>query len=939
MKKVLYICFVLLLISASSIQAQDWMILQVKVDKLLNSGNYTEAIKLCEETKKKSETKTEGKATMMYAWACNLLGKSHEARADYKESEKAYLDAVRYAAERIAKDSTVQGGIADYFAYSCNLILLYANMGNFAKAFELTNQIQRYYKYAYPLDAISYLSIKGIVLLGLSKYTEAISNLEESIKLMNSAMKTDLMYTLDKGVKRFADERYLMLVSNLAIAYNFQGDTKKSDSIFLKSINFYAKPKDALDSLQVMMLSFNLAQSYIIQKKFQEADSLLQVTLDRFKNLSGAALLVRVKIYYFLTLIYLNNHADLDKIEPYLHEAKDLLLKHAYDKKMLGMICRSLGSFYERNGQYQKSAEEYRQGIQALYDELESNIYVLSEKDKNYNLKDIKIHVNLVNAFGIRHQKIIPEITEDLYNQVLLTKGFLLYDTQNITQTIKNSQNDTLKKEFANWQDKKQYLSKLYPYASDEKIKKQILDLEQETSALEGQLSAQSAYLAKALDKKRSTWKDIQKELAENERAVEIVRVSSFSKETKDSVSYIALILTPDTEKYPEMVVLAAGQKLEGTHAWTYKRKVINKSVDRDAYKYYWSEIAAVLYSGLDKKNPQKKLKVYFSGDGIYHQINLATLYNDKTEKYLYEEIDLVLLNSTREILGKDEKTKQFTAQEKQVVVLGHPDYDLSPEEYIEESRKRKPTRGNANPTLYNKLEDIAKKKWEDLPQTLFESQEVHDLFKSHGWESRLYQDQQALEAVLKKDMDQVGVVHIATHGFVLNKPQSESNLFQNLTIWNESFLFKSDTRTDVDPMLLSGIVLAGVTTYSDSSNLSAFGSQIEDGLLTAYEASGLNLDRAELVTLSACQTGLGEIQSGEGVYGLQRAFQIAGAKSVLMSLWQVEDVSTRKFMAEFYRQWLSGKTKHEALQLARQKIREEYKYPYYWGAFVLVGE
>ncbi len=118
----------------------------------------------------------------------------------------------------------------------------------------------------------------------------------------------------------------------------------------------------------------------------------------------------------------------------------------------------------------------------------------------------------------------------------------------------------------------------------------------------------------------------------------------------------------------------------------------------------------------------------------------------------------------------------------------------------------------------------------------------------------------------------------------------------------------------------------------------------VENGVLTAYEAAGLNLQGTELVLLSACETGRGKVQNGEGVFGLRRALQEAGAESVLMSLWSVPDRETQELMTLFYQNWLSGMEKPEALRRAQLAERDQVKkrygkdLPYYWGAFVLVG-
>lgn len=140
--------------------------------------------------------------------------------------------------------------------------------------------------------------------------------------------------------------------------------------------------------------------------------------------------------------------------------------------------------------------------------------------------------------------------------------------------------------------------------------------------------------------------------------------------------------------------------------------------------------------------------------------------------------------------------------------------------------------------------------------------------------------------------------------------------------------------------MLRSGLALAGVNTWLETGELME---EVEDGLLTAEDVTGLDLLDTELVVFSACDTGLGEVRVGEGVFGLRRAFVLAGAKTLVMSLWKVPDEQTRELMEDFYRRILGadGKTpqsRADALRDAQLAMKAKHPEPLYWGAFICQG-
>jgi CHAT domain-containing protein/tetratricopeptide (TPR) repeat protein len=197
--------------------------------------------------------------------------------------------------------------------------------------------------------------------------------------------------------------------------------------------------------------------------------------------------------------------------------------------------------------------------------------------------------------------------------------------------------------------------------------------------------------------------------------------------------------------------------------------------------------------------------------------------------------------------------------------------------------------------------------------------------------------DAAALEGRLKSGCRSPRVLHLATHGFFLpDQPDDPAGDRPDPMgeFGGESGRFRG--RLPENPMLRSGLALAGANTWLKGGTPPE---AAEDGLLTAEDVSGLDLLATELVVLSACETGLGQVQVGEGVFGLRRAFMLAGARTLVMSLWKVPDEQTQELMVDFYQRLQAGEGRAEALRQTQLAMKAKYPDPYFWGAFICQGD
>ncbi len=620
---------------------------------------------------------------------------------------------------------------------------------------------------------------------------------------------------------------------------------------------------------------------------------------------------------YYAT--YLNNYSLTAMAKGDFITAEKLLLQSAELRKNLkvelspvsyAVITDNYAGLYQAWGKLDKSEKYWLDVTNTLIRYARQNFYFLSDEEKAQFWNDIKADFEYFNTFAVLRSKQNPAILGDMYNNQLETKAILLSASNKIKKRILSSRDQEMIRHYYDWVDVRERLAQLYTSTESElKTKKPFIDsLELSAKNIEKELNISAEDLAqdKGGQSKVTTWREVQRSLTQQEAAVEIIRFRYYDRYLRDSVIYAALVLTSETKQNPKLVLLPDGKKLETRAIKYYKNAIAAHLEDKFSYQQFWQPLEAALAG---------KTRIYLSLDGVYNQINLNTL-ADSDGKFLVESKNLTIVSNTKDLLLL--KSKRTTrAGVATASLFGYPKYFLGKQRIKEKAENLKRDLDLAA------LDDQDATGIAELPGTQTEIRQVKNILDSHHWQTTNYTDELATEKALKS-IDFPRVLHIATHGFFVDEKETSST-------------FKLGAAAEYakqNPLLRSGLLLSGASNYIQNN----FRLEEENGILTAYEAANLNLDKTDLVVLSACETGKGEVQNGEGVYGLQRAFQTAGAQAIIMSLWKVDDAATQQLMTAFYQHWMNGTAKSEAFRLAQLQLKNTYNHPYYWGAFVMMG-
>ncbi len=911
-------------------------------------GLFQKALPLQQESKNIRE-ELFGREHLDYLRSLNNLANLYTSTGQFEKSEAAQLEVISLWEKLKGKQSP------DYCGGLINLGMLYRAIGLYEKSEEL------------------YLEAKDIFENRLQDrkhpyYTNCLNNLGNLYYSMQDYAKAEPIYLEVLQIKEELigkdDPRYTLSLGNLGNLYFSMGNCEKAEPLYIsvragwekafgKNNYYYATSLNNLAGLYLATGAYEKARPFYEESLALNAEALGNDHPDYADGLNNLAILYlnsgeyaeAEKLHFEALNIKENklgkNHA---KYAESLQNLANLYNKmQAYAKA--GPLYQQALNIYEatlgkENPSYSKTLNglalvEWEMGNYATarihFEELAGlnqslailSQYYLSELELNAYLQKFSASQEQLFSFAETLAGQVPDLAADfakvVYDNSLFYKGFLLNAAhQNKIRALA----DPLGREQL-YQLKSIGFRLAGEYAKPiaERDSVMVGELEEKANVVEKELVRTVAGFGEG--RRQVNWREVQSQLVAGEAAIEFVHYQRFDREVTDQGIYAALVLKPGADA-PQFIPLTTEAELTKLMPESSNRpdEDINKLyAQRSIYQQLWQPLEQAL---------KGVTTVYFSPAGQLHRLSLNAIRLNETE-ILADRYRLIRLGSTRQVLSLKtaSQTKSINAN---ALLFGGIRYEMDSVATMQANAQWSSGGGLGSRSALRGLSfadtdaTLRNDKWNYLQWTEIEVDAIGILLEDAKVKTVIEKGYAASEEAFKaKASPAPRILHLATHGFFFPDPIVDK-------IGGQEPIFK----TSGHPMIRSGLVLAGAN-YAWQTGKPLY-DDMEDGILTAYEISHLDLTNTELVVLSACETGLGDIKGTEGVYGLQRAFKIAGAKNLIMSLWQVPEFQTQELMTDFYYNWLEEKmTIPKAFRTAQSAIRAKYPEPFYWAGFVLV--
>ncbi len=643
---------------------------------------------------------------------------------------------------------------------------------------------------------------------------------------------------------------------------------------------------------------------------FREAADIVGNRLNRKRGFVYSIIAGRLAHSYYKT-------GQLDSAIIISREAVDIAEeKYPEGNDRLALRWQELAIFLEADGQLAESEQALLESDYHNHLRIDRMFQTLSEMEQRGMLADVQAHGARMQSFALRH----PErsaVIGAAYNLQLIYKHLLLRNRRHLQQRLQQHPSPEVVAQFQEWEELYTLVGEQYALPAPRRANN-FDSLSTRLAELESML----AFSSRDFRDERTTpsWQAVQTKLQEGEMAIEFAVVPYRSLQGKtDSVVYVAYLLQAGTQA-PVLVHLFSAEQFPSLRATRRIYQFAPESERPNLHQLIYQPLAPHL------KDVQT---IYYAMDGWLHRVNLGAIPVDESSLFA-DAYQLRQLSSTSLAGSSAEQASEGLSS---ALLLGGVDFEHFPEDLDQDSALGPATSSVAevNPVAGSAAaawRSLGGSDWNHLPWTETEVENIAQQLSAKAVDALLLSGISANETVLKAQLNQTrspGILHLATHGYFF--PEQAEGVDD-----------LSGFQSAKEPLIRSGLILGGANQYWRDGVLEE---GRDDGIFTAYEIAQMDLSNTELVVLSACETGLGDIQDGEGVYGLQRAFKLAGARYVLMSLWSVPDRQTQEFMNTFYAHWLEEDMSiPAAYQATLQNLRASYRLPFnptLWAGFILV--
>ncbi|MBE9210703.1 tetratricopeptide repeat protein [Nostoc sp. LEGE 06077] len=911
--------------------------LNKQVEQLYKEGKYTTALPLAERTLAIRE-KILGKEHPDVASSLNNLALLYRAQGKYQQAEQLYVRSLAIYEKILGKEHT-------FVATSLNNLAV-------------LNQLQGKYQQAEPL----YLRALAILEKVLGKehpdIASSLNNLALLYRVQGKYQQAEALYLRSLAIfEKILGKEHISVatsLNNLAGFYHSQGKYQQAESLYLRSLSILEKilgkeHPDIASSLN------NLALLYRVQGKYQQAEALYLRALTIYEKVLGkehpdvATSLGNLALLYLAqgkyqqaepfilrslairekvlskehpgVAISLSNLALLYDTQGKYQQAEPLYIRSlAILEKVLGKehpdVATSLNNLallYLAQGDITRAIDFLRRGLDVEAKNLNLIFATGSEKSKQSYIRTFSGTTNATVSLSLQEARNNPVAASLALTTVLRRKGLVLDAVADSIQILRSKldKNPETQKLFTQWLQVQQQLSALVFSQSEKQTanpKAQLEKLEAEREKLEAVISVKSAEFRQQTQPLELA--AIQAKIPKDAALVEIVQYYPYNAKAKTEAQrfgkprYAAAVLRSTGE--PKWLDLGEASEIDKL-AIDFRANLATGRTFKKLARSLDEKLIAPIRPLLGDAN-----HILISPDGQLTLIPFEAL-RDEQDKFLIQRYAFSYLTTGRDLLRFGSNVSNGSAP----VVLADIDYDNQKQTVA--SAKTSGSRGLQN----RRSGDLANLIFDPLANTKDEALAIKKVLPN----AKLLLGKDATETAVKQ-LQSPSILHLATHGFFI------ADIEQNLNASRDLELTPRQPKIlEVEnPLLRSGLALAGFNKRQQATNNN------DDGVLTALEIAGLNLNSNQLVVLSACDTGKGDIKVGDGVYGLRRALLIAGSQSQVLSLWQVDDAATKDLMVKYYQNLQAGKGRHEALRTAQLDLLKEHEHPYFWAAFVPSG-